>query len=278
MHNNQKLKGWEGPTSFAEIMQAKRVRFAFTHREDDVHLTQLHGWCLCRDFLSDVVVEHHQKGLLEMPIYGFDCSGINLDNDKTRLMMNYAHGFQNLIDHLHIINELETHCGWECTQVSEVSDSVLLLEGDVRWQSASIYISLYSLLLRGLCFTPLDTQLATPKEFFNYLEVNVPSVNECRYLKTLAVDGLNIPSLLKGQSEILSGKNPIGYRYYRKLLRVTPHQRVHDSLGIRNFAKYGVPSIRSKGRSLSVGRQWGNSYLSYIKKESPSSYEWGMSA
>lgn len=141
-----------------EMIQSKSMKFAFAKHEDGSDLIeQVMPYVKCRDFLKEQILFTHYGR--HQQIYGFStkCCEPNA-KDYTGLLLTIpnADEYANVLANFDILTTYEKTLGF--TQLSELfvlDKETLFVKADAIWQQSCLLISLYSLLLRTLCY-PLD--------------------------------------------------------------------------------------------------------------------------
>lgn len=145
-----------------EIMQAKSIRFAFAYTEGDT-LIQCMPTVKCRDFLKEQVLFTYYDKKIE--IYGFNTSD-NTPNTREYtgflISLPVANEKLNFEKNFHILTEYEKSLGFtqlsECFKIEGVNnDNLYFVKGDAIWQQSVLLVSLYSLMLRTLCYKLVDS-------------------------------------------------------------------------------------------------------------------------
>ena len=151
-------KVYTAPDSLCEIAQSKSLRFAFAI-VTDTEIQRVMPYVKCRDFLKEQILYTHYDKKLQ--IYSFDTSK-NVKNalDYTGLLVEIPKKEERdlFIANFHILQKYEEKLGFELTsEVQQVDEKTLFVSGDPIWQQSCFLISLYSLLLRTLCYPLTDT-------------------------------------------------------------------------------------------------------------------------
>ena len=137
----------------AEIYQSMTVKQALLRGSGGVY-ERITPFVLCRDFLVDVYSFSIAKK--DFSIYGMEFKGSQHRPEwlclpiLLRFPDKKAKG--NFLDHLEILHKLEKHNRWEPTKVYEVSDLEMVAEGNMLWLASCLTVSLYTFLLRALCY------------------------------------------------------------------------------------------------------------------------------
>lgn len=140
---------------YIEISQSMGVKFSFLNKMDDETVNMIFTPVLCRDFLGDCL--HAEKTNAKFSIYGFsyDPEKMKLDRDATRMSIEFpTAGAKNVfLSHLTWLHHLECENKLLATSVHETDDKhTLMVEGDPWWLDGTWRISLYTLLLRIMCY------------------------------------------------------------------------------------------------------------------------------
>ena len=259
----------EGAVSLDQEYQQTNAKFAFVSWEwsegtGDMAYTQLHSWCLCRDFLSDIVAEHNSGGgLIDFPVYGLDCPNIKLEEDHTLLAIRAPKGTTDAIRAgIPLLRKYEEKVGWAGSLAIPINDTTTIIVGDPRWQSLSIYISMYSLLLRSLAHTSPDT--GSLEEVLERLHGNRSLDKKlCDYIRDLRKANFSLTDFMEANPQLSTCSNQLGHRNRFKLQRELSKRTIHDHLGILTFVGrvYGDYRVTK----YSVGRAWVLKYRKFLK-------------
>lgn len=136
--------------AYAETPQSVGLRTALLNKTKE-GLKPMFAPVMCRDFYNDLL--HSQWSGQAGSIFNFTCDPKTqkLDEDAIRLLV--VPGSQQIYDNLRknlesILHEVEEKNKFELTEVIFHDDKHIILDGDVRWQSSSLLIATYTLLLR----------------------------------------------------------------------------------------------------------------------------------
>lgn len=164
------LKKWRSPVkvkilppktkaNYVEESQNKEIFMAYTQQVGKKVFQKLHPAVLCRDYFGDAIYSEQEKK--NTSIFGFSWGPLHpervLDRDKTRLAFQSASetDFKNFKENLGILNKIEKDNGLEKTKFTEAEDEKdyqILIEGDTKWMSSIFLISLYTFLLKCMCY------------------------------------------------------------------------------------------------------------------------------
>lgn len=140
---------------YNEIMQSLSVKFSFVKKDGDT-FTEMFAPVKCRDFLGDVLHAEHTK--TKFSIYGFSYDGTTqkIDDDMTRLVMLFPSEDTKKIfqSNMWILAEIEEEAGLFNAKFYDVeeSPSVLIVEAPSFWQKTIWKISLFSFILKAMCY------------------------------------------------------------------------------------------------------------------------------
>ena len=138
----------------AEIYQSMTVKQALLRGADGVY-ERITPFVLCRDFLVDVYSFSLAKK--DFGIYGMSFAGSTEQPEHRSLPVLLC--FPNtaaekaFLAHMPLLHQLEAHNKWPRTTLYKVSDLEIVAEGSVDWLGSCLLISLYTFLLRALCYT-----------------------------------------------------------------------------------------------------------------------------
>lgn len=139
----------------SEIYQSQNTQQALLRKTGEGKFDRISAYVKCRDFLVDSY--SFAKENKDFVIYGFtfhgskeqpDWSGANLQmhfhDDQSR---------QNVLDNIKLLHAIEKKNKIPLTELLEVEGSRdFVAQGHKRWLSNALYFSLYSLLLRIMCY------------------------------------------------------------------------------------------------------------------------------
>lgn len=147
-------------TSLGEISQSMAIRFAILSGSNTDGFTQLTPTVKCRDFLCDVYSSALQK--FSFSIYGMSWDGANnpISFDQLSLLLLFPSetakkAFFANINKLHGIeehNSFNPTAVYESEQISGASNLEVIVDADPRWLMSVLSFSLYTLLLRIMCY------------------------------------------------------------------------------------------------------------------------------
>lgn len=140
----------EGIQGYSESAQEVSIRSTFLNKTKD-GMKPMFAPVKCRDYYNDIL--HSQWSGKKGSIYGFTCDPEtqHLDADAIRMLLvspsAKVHGLlkSNLEGILHMVEEQNK---FSPTTVTIIDDKHIVLEGDVRWQSSSLLLGVYTLLFR----------------------------------------------------------------------------------------------------------------------------------
>jgi len=141
----------------AEAHQSLIIKFSFaTIDEDKKEVQRLHEWCMCRDFLGDVVYANVKQIITNIYNFRVDPAICKIDTTKTILVMKFdtqksRDAFE--ANYKHIVHEVEAKNKLKSTKVFLTTDKLeIVVVADKFWQQSVWLISLYSYLLKASCF------------------------------------------------------------------------------------------------------------------------------
>lgn len=139
-----------------EIYQSVCVRMAILRQTGEKSYERITPMVLCRDFLTDVYT--FSKADMDFSIYGMTFNGSTEKPDYSRVILLLQFPSQstkaNFLTNLPRLHEIE---GREknkrsLTQTIDISDSECIVIGDGQWLKNCLAYSLYTFLLRALCY------------------------------------------------------------------------------------------------------------------------------
>jgi hypothetical protein len=141
--------------SMAEIYQSNATQQALLRREADGSFSRITNFVKCRDFLVDTF--SFAKENRDFNIYSFGFSGSKMQPDWTgvyiMMKFNDSASRENFLKRVKFIHAIEKTNGYNTTELMEVEgEKSLVAIGDVRWLQNCLSFSLYSLLLRCMCY------------------------------------------------------------------------------------------------------------------------------
>lgn len=135
----------------SEIFQSIDAKIAFVNKKYE----QMSLGVKCRDFLGDCIWS--QKTGKIASIYGFSYSYKKTPYDLTKTCLSIKtpndKEYNSILNNIGVLNSLEKEYGIKQTKILLTQEkNTLVLEGDKLWQSNVWKISLYSFLLKLLCY------------------------------------------------------------------------------------------------------------------------------
>lgn len=218
--------------NLSEIGQSRSTRFAFAEYDDKKkEIAQLHLSVKCRDYFAEVL--HGSAVKKSYSMYGFRWEGnkYQIDPSKTGIMVfisdvsqfyNFRNNFQSLVD-------WEKFTGFGVLpELHEVDGqaSSLFVKCDPKWFANTFTISLYTLLLRCLCYPNIKSLF--PQEMFNSL----PSGQDKHLINnmlTLSKD--KVETVFKDPKYLILDNENNGLGWGASPSTTT----IHDSGGIQSF-------------------------------------------
>lgn len=151
-----KKDGSVADNGMAEIYQSNSTQQALLRREGPAEFTRITNFVKCRDFLVDTY--SYAKENRDFGIYGFQFKGSKMQPDWTgvyiQMKFHDSHSRDNFAKHLKILHKIEETNGYDRTETFEVKDEKdIVVVADKRWLDNCLSFSLYSLLLRCMCYT-----------------------------------------------------------------------------------------------------------------------------
>lgn len=141
----------------AEAHQSLVIKFSFATLDEEAKTAQrLHEWCMCRDFLGDVVYANAAQIITNIYNFRVDPAICKIDPTRTILVMKFdtqksRDAFE--ANYKHIVHVVEEKNKLKKTEVFLTEDKLtIVVVADKFWQQAVWLISLYSFLLKASCF------------------------------------------------------------------------------------------------------------------------------
>ena len=139
--------------NLAEIYQSMMVKQALL-RGTDGEYGRITPFVLCRDFLVDVYSFSLAKK--DFSIYGMAFQGSKEQPEYRSLpiLLQFpsAKAKEAFLEHVPILFCLEAHNHWPQTVLYRVSDLEIVAEAGSPWLASCLSISLYTFILRALCY------------------------------------------------------------------------------------------------------------------------------
>jgi len=150
-----KITNTAGPSpSLAEIYQSMRTTQALLRKITDCEYERITPFVLCRDFLVDAYT--FSKAKKDFQIYGFSFKGATEQPDTTGIYLllkfDQAATRAAFNQHLPILQELEQNNHIPLTETHIISETENLVVGDKTWLKSCLTLSLYTFLLRAMCY------------------------------------------------------------------------------------------------------------------------------
>ena len=137
----------------AEIYQSMTVKQALLRGADGVY-ERITPYVLCRDFLVDVYSFSNAKK--DFGIYGMAFNGSKEQPEHHHLPILLRFPSKQtkeiFLNHILLLRDLEDHNRWGWTDLYQVNDLEIIAEGSAEWLSSCLLVSLYTFLLRALCY------------------------------------------------------------------------------------------------------------------------------
>ena len=138
----------------SEIEQSLPLRFSFAHWDEKDEVEQLHDWVRCRDFLGDVLWANKYKNEVSIYKFKFNPKETKINPDRLEMLIKFVKGTKNNFkNQIHLLNTIEEKNGFAPTCFYEIDQSHRLIVADKIWQSSVFMISLYTYLLKCICYT-----------------------------------------------------------------------------------------------------------------------------
>lgn len=171
--------------SLAEIYQSMNLHLALVKptEEKDVY-ERITAFVKCRDFLCDVY--SFSKAKMDFSIYSMKFAGSkeSPDYDAVYLMAQFPDkdAKKSFLEHMELLKEIEKKNDFEVTTVVtlEGTEDVVLL-GDKKWLASCLTFSLYTFLLRVLCY-----KFANKKDWLK--EFAKEKHSDSRYVESIHAD------------------------------------------------------------------------------------------
>lgn len=146
--------------SLAEIYQSMKLKLALCRKTDENEFERITPFVLCRDFLVDVYSYSIAKKHFQ--IYGMEFNGAKDKPDFTGVYLAAKFPSETALStftkNLPKLLEVEEKNGLTPTQVLEVSKLERILVGDKKWLQNCLSFSLYTMLLRVVCYQITDAK------------------------------------------------------------------------------------------------------------------------
>jgi len=137
-----------------EVYQSVDLKFSFLTITDKGDYQEMNPPCKCRDYLHDIINSTIHK--VPFAIYGmeFDGSKTPIDLDVTRFYLRFSNLAQKIyfLANLPFLHQIEQKGGFGESSVIDVDKVSLIITGDKSWMNNTVLISLYSFLLRLMCY------------------------------------------------------------------------------------------------------------------------------
>ena len=137
----------------AEIYQSMTVKQALLRGSGGVY-ERITPYVLCRDFLVDVYSFSNAKK--DFNIYGMAFNGSKEQPEYHHLPILLRFPSKQtkeiFLNHIPLLYDLEDHNRWGWTDLYQVNDLEIVAEGSAEWLSSCLLVSLYTFLLRALCY------------------------------------------------------------------------------------------------------------------------------
>ena len=139
--------------NLTEIYQSMTVKQALLRGTNGTY-ERITPFVLCRDFLVDVYSFSRAKK--DFGIYGMEFKGSQHQPEwrclPILLQFPDKEAKGNFLGHVEILRGLEDHNRWGWTDLWEVSSTEMVVEGSAEWLANCLTVSLYTFLLRTLCY------------------------------------------------------------------------------------------------------------------------------
>lgn len=205
----------------------------FVKKLKEGEFERLHVTVKCRDYFGDILQSEFTNDGFKM--YGFttEPESYRIDRDATRLYINFpdkeiAHLFKQ---NFHILETIEKENGLVQSVWFDVSENEIIIESDSLWLSSIFSNSLYTFLLKCLCYQYMDNNWikALTKENWTGSEVE--------YAKRITEPKLT--RVLKNLKPLLVPLcNPSGWHGSS-----VSEDKVHNNSGFYTILVYGGKAI-----------------------------------
>ena len=137
-----------------EIYQSMTMKQALLKRKSGTEYERITPYVLCRDFLVDVYT--FSKAKRDFGIYGmaFEGSKYQPDQDGLPVLLRFPSKKtkNSFLEHLPILFELERMNCILRSEILEADELELVAAGEPKWIASCLMVSLYTFLLRALCY------------------------------------------------------------------------------------------------------------------------------
>lgn len=163
MPSKVKILPSKSQAHFVEESQDKKIFMCYATKLEKNVFQKLHHMAICRDYFGDAI--YSEQSGREISIFGFHWGpkypDLKLDRDKTRFCFKGSDedDLGNLEKNLSILNKIEKKNGLVPTTFLEGEKEKgweIIIEGDSKWMSSIFLISLYTYLLKCMCYEIKD--------------------------------------------------------------------------------------------------------------------------
>jgi hypothetical protein len=154
------------------------LRWAFVNRVDS-GFQQITQFCMCRDFLHDIVHAQYTNG--SVAIYGmsFVAQETPLNLDKIRMALSFPDkkSKEYFLTNIPFLSNVEKNASLSPTVFYEDEKTgKLILEGDSFWCSNSVLVSLYTFLHRLMCYEKMQPKDGNDAKYLANLQVPLDKI------------------------------------------------------------------------------------------------------
>lgn len=229
---------------YNQLYQSIDTKFSFCKRIGEDHYEELFTPVLCRDYLSDAVVQSQVGRLPDCEIFGFR---LDEEIDTSELILRVVcTNKKAFLKNVKFIKKLEKEYPnlKKPLQVYETSheDSVVLV-GDSLWVKNSLTISLITFLIR-ICNTSVDNPGTTINTFTKAFISQYSGYDDSEYAHTIIYQLGNFNFFVRNIDEIL-GDNPLTGIDDKRFLEdkyifqtENSSEAFHNNSGVLSFANY----------------------------------------
>lgn len=229
---------------YNQLYQAIDTKFSFCKRIKEDHYEELFTPVLCRDYLSDAVVQSQVGRLPDCEVFGFR---LDEEIDTSELMLRVVCSDKKaFLKNVKFIKGLEKKYPKlkKPLQVYETSHAdSLVLVGDPLWVKNSLTISLLTFLIR-ICNTKVINPGTTINTFTKEFIKQYSAYDDSHYASEVIDQLDNFNFLIRHIDEIL-GDNPLTgvddeeFLENRYIFETeSSSESFHNNSGLLSFAKY----------------------------------------
>lgn len=235
-----KLKKTNQTMYLNEISQSTSMKFSLCKRDGDTVLA-LHKFIKCRDYLNEAIVGQYVQHNFST-IYGFhlDYTKYEMDKDIASFVLETSSEVYNIfMGNLKYLNSLEVSFGFIPTTATDLvyKDSAykyIYLQGDVKWFVSTLYISIYTFLIRSLGMIVCNSEFDNVDDLIKLISSKGRG-NDAMYALTVASKGVKLDVLLKKYDKIVHNTNMLGLDINSEKESKYTVDVLHDYGGLQTF-------------------------------------------